>query len=176
MRTVLAPAPRTAPASDARTTPVPPRHRPGTTPASAGLRAEPSAPRSRGDVPLCRGVRFEITPAELGVLFEGGWRERKTAAWMVARRREQSHGPGQWMPPHPDAHRRYVRGVDGDEAATGPGCGHPAGSEGRSEPQERLGRQPRSRCGSTCRGDVGTTSLVGVGRDHGLIPRGRVRR
>jgi hypothetical protein len=26
----------------------------------------------------------EITPAELGVLFEGGWRERKTAAWLVA--------------------------------------------------------------------------------------------
>ncbi|MFJ2938415.1 DUF6000 family protein [Streptomyces sp. NPDC087219] len=27
---------------------------------------------------------YEITPAELDVLFEGGWRERKTAAWMVA--------------------------------------------------------------------------------------------
>ncbi|WP_329536818.1 DUF6000 family protein (plasmid) [Streptomyces sp. NBC_01450] len=27
---------------------------------------------------------YEITPAELGVLFEGGWRERKTAAWLVA--------------------------------------------------------------------------------------------
>ncbi|MFH9953774.1 DUF6000 family protein [Streptomyces roseolus] len=27
---------------------------------------------------------YDITPAELGVLFEGGWRERKTAAWMVA--------------------------------------------------------------------------------------------
>ncbi|MDT0401238.1 DUF6000 family protein [Streptomyces edwardsiae] len=26
----------------------------------------------------------EITPAELGILFEGGWRERKTAAWLVA--------------------------------------------------------------------------------------------
>ncbi|MFG2440549.1 DUF6000 family protein [Streptomyces sp. NPDC048508] len=26
---------------------------------------------------------YEITPAELGVLFEGGWRERKTAAWLV---------------------------------------------------------------------------------------------
>ncbi|MCF2530903.1 DUF6000 family protein [Yinghuangia soli] len=26
----------------------------------------------------------EITPAELGVLFEGGWRERRTAAWLVA--------------------------------------------------------------------------------------------
>lgn len=26
----------------------------------------------------------DITPAELGVLFEGGWRERKTAAWLVA--------------------------------------------------------------------------------------------
>ncbi|WP_327302164.1 DUF6000 family protein [Streptomyces sp. NBC_01298] len=26
----------------------------------------------------------EITPAELGVLFEGGWRERKTASWLVA--------------------------------------------------------------------------------------------
>lgn len=27
---------------------------------------------------------YEITPAELGILFEGGWRERKTAAWLVA--------------------------------------------------------------------------------------------
>ncbi|MGW6243061.1 DUF6000 family protein [Streptomyces roseolus] len=27
---------------------------------------------------------YDITPTELGVLFEGGWRERKTAAWMVA--------------------------------------------------------------------------------------------
>ncbi|MFC9816575.1 DUF6000 family protein [Streptomyces virginiae] len=27
---------------------------------------------------------YDITPAELGVLFEGGWRERKTAAWLVA--------------------------------------------------------------------------------------------
>ena len=26
----------------------------------------------------------EITPAELGILFEGGWRERKTASWLVA--------------------------------------------------------------------------------------------
>jgi len=26
----------------------------------------------------------EITPAELGILFEGGWRERKTASWVVA--------------------------------------------------------------------------------------------
>nr|ANO42687.1 hypothetical protein A8713_036170 [Streptomyces sp. SAT1] len=26
----------------------------------------------------------EITPAELGILFEGGWRERKSAAWLVA--------------------------------------------------------------------------------------------
>ncbi|WP_327713208.1 DUF6000 family protein [Streptomyces sp. NBC_00464] len=26
----------------------------------------------------------EITPEQLGVLFEGGWRERKTAAWLVA--------------------------------------------------------------------------------------------
>ncbi|GAA1139340.1 hypothetical protein F4556_006953 [Kitasatospora gansuensis] len=26
----------------------------------------------------------EITPAELGILFEAGWRERKTAAWLVA--------------------------------------------------------------------------------------------
>ncbi|MFI7359987.1 DUF6000 family protein [Streptomyces avidinii] len=26
----------------------------------------------------------EITPTELGILFEGGWRERKTAAWLVA--------------------------------------------------------------------------------------------
>ncbi|MFE0701065.1 DUF6000 family protein [Streptomyces sp. NPDC058872] len=25
----------------------------------------------------------EITPAELGILFEGGWRERKTASWLV---------------------------------------------------------------------------------------------
>jgi hypothetical protein len=25
----------------------------------------------------------EITPAELGVHFEGGWRERKTASWLV---------------------------------------------------------------------------------------------
>ncbi|WP_329469653.1 DUF6000 family protein [Streptomyces sp. NBC_01723] len=27
---------------------------------------------------------YEITPAELSILFEGGWRERKTAAWLVA--------------------------------------------------------------------------------------------
>ncbi|MFF7534272.1 DUF6000 family protein [Streptomyces bobili] len=27
---------------------------------------------------------YEITPAELGILLEGGWRERKTAAWLVA--------------------------------------------------------------------------------------------
>lgn len=27
---------------------------------------------------------YEITPTELGVLFEGGWRECKTAAWLVA--------------------------------------------------------------------------------------------
>lgn len=27
---------------------------------------------------------YDITPAELGILFEGGWRERKTAAWLVA--------------------------------------------------------------------------------------------
>ncbi|MFF4429623.1 DUF6000 family protein [Streptomyces sp. NPDC001513] len=27
---------------------------------------------------------YEITPAELGILFEGGWRECKTAAWLVA--------------------------------------------------------------------------------------------
>ncbi|MCX4564718.1 DUF6000 family protein [Streptomyces phaeochromogenes] len=27
---------------------------------------------------------YEITPAELNILFEGGWRERKTAAWLVA--------------------------------------------------------------------------------------------
>jgi hypothetical protein len=27
---------------------------------------------------------FEITPAELGILFEGGWRERQTAFWLVA--------------------------------------------------------------------------------------------
>ncbi|WP_405425416.1 DUF6000 family protein [Streptomyces erythrochromogenes] len=27
---------------------------------------------------------YDITPAELGVLFEGGWRECKTAAWLVA--------------------------------------------------------------------------------------------
>ncbi|MDX3525452.1 DUF6000 family protein [Streptomyces sp. ID05-39B] len=26
---------------------------------------------------------YEITPAELGILLEGGWRERKTAAWLV---------------------------------------------------------------------------------------------
>ncbi|MGW4652029.1 DUF6000 family protein [Kitasatospora sp. NPDC004289] len=26
----------------------------------------------------------EITPAELAVLFDGGWRERRTAAWLVA--------------------------------------------------------------------------------------------
>ncbi|MFJ5546371.1 DUF6000 family protein [Streptomyces sp. NPDC093225] len=26
----------------------------------------------------------DITPAELGILFEGGWRERRTAAWLVA--------------------------------------------------------------------------------------------
>ncbi|TXS48853.1 DUF6000 family protein [Streptomyces sp. t39] len=26
----------------------------------------------------------EITPAELGILFEGGWRERRTASWLVA--------------------------------------------------------------------------------------------
>lgn len=26
----------------------------------------------------------EITPAELGILFGGGWRERKTASWLVA--------------------------------------------------------------------------------------------
>nr|WSX47668.1 DUF6000 family protein [Streptomyces sp. NBC_00974] len=25
----------------------------------------------------------EITPTELGILFEGGWRERKTASWLV---------------------------------------------------------------------------------------------
>ncbi|MFJ6636716.1 DUF6000 family protein [Streptomyces sp. NPDC091376] len=34
-----------------------------------------------------RGVAqaaYEITPAELGILFEGGWRERKTAAWLAA--------------------------------------------------------------------------------------------
>lgn len=32
----------------------------------------------------------EITPAELSILFEGGWRERKTASWLVvvARRTE----------------------------------------------------------------------------------------
>ncbi|MFC9248678.1 DUF6000 family protein [Streptomyces sp. NPDC057136] len=32
----------------------------------------------------------EITPAEIGILFEGGWRERKTASWLVvvARRTE----------------------------------------------------------------------------------------
>ncbi|MFI1154950.1 DUF6000 family protein [Streptomyces sp. NPDC020817] len=27
---------------------------------------------------------YDITPDELGILFEGGWRERKTAAWLVA--------------------------------------------------------------------------------------------
>lgn len=27
---------------------------------------------------------MEITPAELGILFEGGWRERRTASWLVA--------------------------------------------------------------------------------------------
>jgi hypothetical protein len=27
---------------------------------------------------------YGITPAEFGILFEGGWRERKTAAWLVA--------------------------------------------------------------------------------------------
>lgn len=27
---------------------------------------------------------YDITPAELGILFECGWRERKTAAWLVA--------------------------------------------------------------------------------------------
>ncbi|MEU9048722.1 MULTISPECIES: DUF6000 family protein [unclassified Kitasatospora] len=26
----------------------------------------------------------EITPTELGILFEGGWRERRTASWLVA--------------------------------------------------------------------------------------------
>ncbi|MGW0122123.1 DUF6000 family protein [Streptomyces sp. NPDC003327] len=26
----------------------------------------------------------EITPAELGILLEGGWRERKTACWLIA--------------------------------------------------------------------------------------------
>lgn len=26
----------------------------------------------------------EITPRELGILFEGGWRERRTASWLVA--------------------------------------------------------------------------------------------
>ncbi|WP_328876266.1 DUF6000 family protein [Streptomyces sp. NBC_00287] len=26
----------------------------------------------------------EITPVELGILFEGGWRERRTASWLVA--------------------------------------------------------------------------------------------
>ncbi|CAL9279100.1 DUF6000 family protein [Streptomyces sp. SudanB25_2051] len=26
----------------------------------------------------------EITPAELGILLEGGWRERKTASWLIA--------------------------------------------------------------------------------------------
>ncbi|MFH7594522.1 DUF6000 family protein [Streptomyces racemochromogenes] len=30
------------------------------------------------------GAAREITPTELGTLFEGGWRERKTAAWLVA--------------------------------------------------------------------------------------------
>lgn len=32
---------------------------------------------------LVRAAR-EITPAELGILFEGGWRECKTASWLVA--------------------------------------------------------------------------------------------
>jgi hypothetical protein len=26
----------------------------------------------------------EITPQELGILLDGGWRERKTAAWLIA--------------------------------------------------------------------------------------------
>lgn len=38
---------------------------------------------------------YEITSAELGILFEGGWRERKTAAWLVAvaHRTEAGEGP-----------------------------------------------------------------------------------
>jgi hypothetical protein len=31
---------------------------------------------------LVRAAR-EITPAELGILFEGGWRECRTASWLV---------------------------------------------------------------------------------------------